>query len=81
MIIHHHFLLLHTWFELIFRIKLWLEGRCGEQYCDDLGRTAILVLDYSLGNLDTLTTTLFIHFPWEIIISVALLVSKKNHNR
>ena len=43
------------------------------------GRT--VVLDYSLGNLDTLTTTLFIHFPWEIIISVALLVSKKNHNR
>lgn len=39
------------------------------------GRT--VVLDYSLGNLDTLTTTLFIHFPWEIIISVALLVSKK----
>ena len=35
------------------------------------------MLDYSLGNLDTLTTTLFIHFPWEIIISVALLVSKK----
>ena len=39
------------------------------------GRT--VVLDYSLGNLDTLTTTLFIHFPWEITISVALLVSKK----